>query len=227
MHLLPECLNAVKYRGKTCCADVFLIFYIITYHLWYVAFWESIDDPSLKKFLDFRLSAGDLEEMKVEYTRYNNDLNTISRFYAEASDFGQKVLKWKSAFKASYLYYLLDEGHEYTNYHANRRVCSGNDCNVCWWICSTNRLETPCPLSTLTTLQTVVFVVGTTVMSVGELCLVDIESHGARGRIFIEWYNLGACLFVMFLILVCIRIGQITKSVRDKCLEFLFCYHLG
>ncbi|CAG8620057.1 1786_t:CDS:10, partial [Paraglomus occultum] len=77
MHLLPECVVALKYP----------------------AFWESTDAPSLKKFLDFRLSAGDLEESKVEYTRYNNELATISRFYAEASAFGQQVSKWKNDFK--------------------------------------------------------------------------------------------------------------------------------
>ena len=106
MHLLPECLNAVKYRGKTCCADVFLIFYIITYHLWYVAFWESIDDPSLKKFLDFRLLAGDLEDKQTEYHRYKQELDTIGKFYAEVSEPGQEVIRWKNAFKASKVYYF-------------------------------------------------------------------------------------------------------------------------
>ncbi|CAG8796418.1 8690_t:CDS:2, partial [Cetraspora pellucida] len=62
-------------------------------------FWESMDEPTLKKFLDFRLSAGDLEESKIEYARYKNEILTISRFYAEASEFGQQVLKWKNAFK--------------------------------------------------------------------------------------------------------------------------------
>ncbi|CAG8564775.1 16530_t:CDS:10 [Funneliformis caledonium] len=78
MHLLPECLNAVKYP----------------------AFWESTSEPSLKKFLDFRLSAGNLEDMKTEYNRYKKELNEISKFYTEVSEFGQKVQKWKTAFKA-------------------------------------------------------------------------------------------------------------------------------
>ncbi|CAI2189448.1 18641_t:CDS:2, partial [Funneliformis geosporum] len=51
-------------------------------------FWEETDQPSLKKFLDFRFSAGDIEEMIVEYARYKNELNTISRYYTEASEFG-------------------------------------------------------------------------------------------------------------------------------------------
>ncbi|RHZ86905.1 hypothetical protein Glove_42g52 [Diversispora epigaea] len=79
MYLLPDCLNSLKYR----------------------AFWEKTDQPSLKKFLDFRFSAGDIEETRVEYTRYNNELNIISRYYAEASEFGQQILKWKNAFKES------------------------------------------------------------------------------------------------------------------------------
>ncbi|CAG8696670.1 5170_t:CDS:2, partial [Funneliformis mosseae] len=37
--------------------------------------------------------------MDVEYARYNNELNTISR-YAEASELGQQIIKWKNAFKA-------------------------------------------------------------------------------------------------------------------------------
>nr|CAG8434536.1 6227_t:CDS:10 [Entrophospora candida] len=63
-YLLPECLNAVKYP----------------------AFWESTDEPSLKKFLDFRLSADNLEDMKTENNRYNNELNEISKFYTEVSE---------------------------------------------------------------------------------------------------------------------------------------------
>ncbi|CAG8563008.1 1863_t:CDS:2, partial [Acaulospora colombiana] len=70
----------------------------------------------------FRLSAGDLEESKVEYTRYNNELTTISRFYAEALAFGKQVSKWKNDFKKSQLYYLLDQKPEYTNYSSNRRI---------------------------------------------------------------------------------------------------------
>ncbi|CAG8602889.1 10989_t:CDS:2, partial [Racocetra fulgida] len=71
----------------------------------------SIDEPSLKKFLDFRLSAGDLEESKIEYDRYNKELITISRFYAEASEFGQQVSKWKISFKETIKYFwkLQDE----------------------------------------------------------------------------------------------------------------------
>ncbi|GBC08304.1 hypothetical protein RclHR1_08000001 [Rhizophagus clarus] len=79
MRLTPECLDAVKYR----------------------AFWEDTEEPSLKKFLDFRLLAGDLEDKKIEHTRYSNELNTISKFYAEASEFGQRILNWKKAYNES------------------------------------------------------------------------------------------------------------------------------
>ncbi|CAG8629870.1 7316_t:CDS:10, partial [Ambispora gerdemannii] len=93
-----------------------------------------LDEPSLKKFLDFRLSAGDLEESKVEYAQYNNEITTISRFYAEASAFGQQ---WE---RLSCLLVSCSTNHletlrtiEYTNYSANRRVCSGNDCHESKW----------------------------------------------------------------------------------------------
>ncbi|CAB5104893.1 unnamed protein product [Rhizophagus irregularis] len=72
-----ECLNAVQYR----------------------AFWENTKNPTLLKFLNFRLSAGDLEDKKTEYNRYNNELNTISKHYAEMSEMGQEIAKWKGAFK--------------------------------------------------------------------------------------------------------------------------------
>nr|CAG8531564.1 3886_t:CDS:2 [Entrophospora candida] len=69
-YLLPECLNAVKYP----------------------VFWKSTDEPSLKEFLDFRLSAGNLEDMKTKHNRYNNELDEISKFYTEVS-------KWSSPIK--------------------------------------------------------------------------------------------------------------------------------
>nr|CAG8632375.1 10750_t:CDS:10 [Entrophospora candida] len=105
MHLLPECLNAVKYP----------------------AFWESTSEPSLKKFLDFRLSAGNLEDMKTEYNRYKKELNEISKFYTEVSEFGQKVQKWKTAFKAIYSTDHLEtlSTIEYINYSTTCGACSG------------------------------------------------------------------------------------------------------
>ncbi|CAG8437109.1 2392_t:CDS:2, partial [Funneliformis caledonium] len=91
--------------------------------------------------------------MDVEYSRYNNELNTISRYYAEASELGQQIIKWKNAFKA---------------------------------ICSTNRLGLIDSLSTPTTLQSVMVVVGKTVMFVDELCLMDFGNHDASERKNIE-----------------------------------------
>ncbi|CAG8637383.1 3035_t:CDS:10, partial [Paraglomus brasilianum] len=64
-------------------------------------FWESTDEPSLKKFLDFRLSSGDIEDRKIEYARYNNELITIARYYAEESAVGRCISSWKNAFMAS------------------------------------------------------------------------------------------------------------------------------
>ncbi|CAG8810743.1 28678_t:CDS:10, partial [Gigaspora margarita] len=85
MQLLPECLDALQYR----------------------TFWETIEKPTLLDFLNFRLSIGTLDDKRIEYTRYNNELSTISRFYAEASEFGQKIISWKTAFKETILNELL------------------------------------------------------------------------------------------------------------------------
>ncbi|CAG8604660.1 10813_t:CDS:2, partial [Paraglomus occultum] len=95
VYLLPKCLDAVKYRD----------------------FWESTDEPSLKKFLDFRLSSGDLEDMTVEYARYNKELITIAKYYAETSNVGQRILSWKKAFKASAQLCFI----------STTNVCCGND----------------------------------------------------------------------------------------------------
>ncbi|RUP11978.1 hypothetical protein BC936DRAFT_139896 [Jimgerdemannia flammicorona] len=85
MDLLPQCLDILQCR----------------------AFWESEEKPTLRKFLEFRLSAGDLKEKATEYSRYKDELNTISRYYAEASEFGQKVVELKRLFKASLLVYWI------------------------------------------------------------------------------------------------------------------------
>ncbi|RUP45424.1 hypothetical protein BC936DRAFT_148205 [Jimgerdemannia flammicorona] len=79
MHLTAECLESLKCR----------------------AFWENTDTPSLKKFLEFRFLAGDLEFEEIEHSYYKHDLNTIGSHYAEVSEVGRKVLKWKQRFKAS------------------------------------------------------------------------------------------------------------------------------
>ncbi|CAG8684958.1 318_t:CDS:10 [Funneliformis caledonium] len=78
MILTPQCLNAMNYRD----------------------FWERTEEPSLKKFLDFRLRSGYLSDMKTEHNRYYNELKTLSAHYAKVSEVGEKVQKWISAFKA-------------------------------------------------------------------------------------------------------------------------------
>jgi hypothetical protein len=55
--------------------------------------------------LNFRLSAGDLGDRKTEYGRYNNELNTISKYHAEMSEMGQEIAKWKGAFKVDILFF--------------------------------------------------------------------------------------------------------------------------
>uniref|UniRef100_U9U489 Uncharacterized protein n=2 Tax=Rhizophagus irregularis (strain DAOM 181602 / DAOM 197198 / MUCL 43194) TaxID=747089 RepID=U9U489_RHIID len=39
--------------------------------------------------------------MQTEYHRYKKELDTIGKFYAEVSEPGQEVLRWKNAFKLS------------------------------------------------------------------------------------------------------------------------------
>ncbi|RGB37111.1 hypothetical protein C1646_59976 [Rhizophagus diaphanus] len=77
MRLLPKCLNALKY----------------------CAFWESTEKPSLKKFLEFRLKEGNLEGEEEEHLRYKCEINTISKYYTETSEIGQKLLTWNQDFK--------------------------------------------------------------------------------------------------------------------------------
>ncbi|CAG8634564.1 7950_t:CDS:2 [Ambispora gerdemannii] len=61
MHLSTDCLNALKTHE----------------------FWKSTDDPSLKKFLDFRFQKGVLEDKKTEYSQYKSELDTIKGYYSE------------------------------------------------------------------------------------------------------------------------------------------------
>ncbi|GBC44549.2 C2H2-type zinc finger transcription factor [Rhizophagus irregularis DAOM 181602=DAOM 197198] len=77
MYLSPECINALKYP----------------------AFWRNRDDPSLKKFLDFRRCMGDLKDPEMEHSRYNLELNTITSYYDGTTEIGKKARKWKEEFK--------------------------------------------------------------------------------------------------------------------------------
>lgn len=80
--------------------------------------------------MNFRLSAGDLEDKKTEYNRYNNELNTISKHYAEMSEMGQEIAKWKGAFKVD-VFFLDHFVVEYIDYPATLRACSGNVHRAC------------------------------------------------------------------------------------------------
>ncbi|CAI2189797.1 14219_t:CDS:2 [Funneliformis geosporum] len=68
MHLSSECLEDLKY----------------------LVFWEQSEEPSLMKFLNFRLHAQDLEDEVTEHNRYKNELKAIKKHYDETSDVGQK-----------------------------------------------------------------------------------------------------------------------------------------
>ncbi|CAG8716064.1 9465_t:CDS:2, partial [Racocetra fulgida] len=80
-------------------------------------FWESTDEPSLRKFLDFRLRSGNLEDMKTEHNRYNGELKTLSEHYAKISEVGRKVQNWKAAFKETF--WKLNEEKEHLNAKKN------------------------------------------------------------------------------------------------------------
>ncbi|RIB00444.1 hypothetical protein C2G38_2234299 [Gigaspora rosea] len=79
MYLLPNCIDALKYSD----------------------FWKNTEEPSLNKFLSFRLRQNNLEESEVEHRRYKDELKSISNYYDEESEIGKKVLIWKQKFKAS------------------------------------------------------------------------------------------------------------------------------
>ncbi|RUO97010.1 hypothetical protein BC936DRAFT_141123 [Jimgerdemannia flammicorona] len=55
MHLLPKCLEALAFPG----------------------FWKDVPVPSLKKFLDFRFSEGDLKDEATEHYLYGGELKTL------------------------------------------------------------------------------------------------------------------------------------------------------
>ncbi|CAB4398621.1 unnamed protein product [Rhizophagus irregularis] len=77
MHLLPNCIDDLKYSD----------------------FWKNTEEPSLNKFLNFRLHQGNLEESEVEHRRYKDELKSISKYYDKESEIGKKVLIWKQKFQ--------------------------------------------------------------------------------------------------------------------------------
>ncbi|RUS29057.1 hypothetical protein BC938DRAFT_481112 [Jimgerdemannia flammicorona] len=94
MLLLTDCFEALQFPGSSNCPTFyrnFLIACCINSAIGCIDFWKSTDDPTLKKFLDFRLSAGNLEDEETEHNRYKAELSRISRYYTESSEFGQKL----------------------------------------------------------------------------------------------------------------------------------------
>lgn len=87
MLLLTDCFEALQFPGSSNCPTFyrnFLIAYCINSAIGYI-------EHTLKKFLDFRLSAGNLEDEETEHNRYKAELSRISRYYTESSEFGQKL----------------------------------------------------------------------------------------------------------------------------------------
>ena len=66
-----------------------------------IAFWESVEKPSLIKFLEFRLREGNLSDLKTEHRRYNEELDTITEYLSDSSEIVEQVNKWKISFKVN------------------------------------------------------------------------------------------------------------------------------
>ena len=60
-------------------------------------FRTSTDSPSLKKFLDYRLKTGNLEDETMEHSRYQAELATISKYLGVTKE----IMKLRIAFRAS------------------------------------------------------------------------------------------------------------------------------
>ncbi|CAB5391302.1 unnamed protein product [Rhizophagus irregularis] len=52
-----------------------------------------------KRFLKFHLKEGNLEGEEEEHLRYKCEINTISKYYTETPEIGQKLLTWNQDFK--------------------------------------------------------------------------------------------------------------------------------
>ncbi|RUP49921.1 hypothetical protein BC936DRAFT_140975 [Jimgerdemannia flammicorona] len=133
MHFFPKCLEALEFPG---CWFKFP-------SLKYTDFWESVDEPSLRKFLDFRLSAGDLKDEATEYHRYITELATIKKYYTEASEMGGNILKWMNLFKVNVQFLLLKHfgqslQPEYTEYPAGCVLAVGTGASLSVRTCSTD-----------------------------------------------------------------------------------------
>ncbi|RUS26444.1 hypothetical protein BC938DRAFT_470761 [Jimgerdemannia flammicorona] len=85
-------------------------------------FWEGTDEPSLREFLDFRLSAGDLKDEVTEHHNYSTDLNKLSKFYAEVSEMGKKILKWRNTLKSLSVKYFWEVQQRRHNINIERQL---------------------------------------------------------------------------------------------------------
>jgi uncharacterized membrane protein len=66
-----------------------------------IAFWEGVENPSLIKFLEFRIRQGNLSDQKTEHCRYKEELDTITEYSSSSSEIVGIVQKWNNLFKAS------------------------------------------------------------------------------------------------------------------------------
>uniref|UniRef100_U9UMR0 Uncharacterized protein n=1 Tax=Rhizophagus irregularis (strain DAOM 181602 / DAOM 197198 / MUCL 43194) TaxID=747089 RepID=U9UMR0_RHIID len=67
----------------------------------------SMEKPSLKSFLEFRLKEGNLKSEEEKHFRYKCEINIISKYYhTETSEIGQKLLTWNQNFKAKFIQFI-------------------------------------------------------------------------------------------------------------------------
>ena len=73
---------------------------------------------------------------------YGAELKTLSKFYAEASEMGAKILQWKKEFKASVILLLNTAGQswqpEYIDYPAGCVLAVGKGASLSVRTCSTD-----------------------------------------------------------------------------------------
>ncbi|RUP48615.1 LOW QUALITY PROTEIN: hypothetical protein BC936DRAFT_144299 [Jimgerdemannia flammicorona] len=169
MLLLTDCFEALQFPGSSNCPTFyrnFLIACCINSAIGCIDFWKSTDDPTLKKFLDFRLSAGNLEDEETEHNRYKAELSRINITLNHLNlgknyEGGLKLSRQVHSFH----YWITSEQPlqpEYTDYPAGFVLAAGKASCLLVGHCSTDPktqvLDRGCVmasgnLSTLTTLQ--------------------------------------------------------------------------
>ncbi|POG56035.1 hypothetical protein GLOIN_2v1849246 [Rhizophagus irregularis DAOM 181602=DAOM 197198] len=67
---------------------------------------QSFGRARKKRFLKFHLKEGNLEGEEEEHLRYKCEINTISKYYTETPEIGQKLLTWNQDFKVRFIQFI-------------------------------------------------------------------------------------------------------------------------